>query len=62
MIMAEDFVVHEQPVWRDRSNFIIHAELVVDAHIRRYGQLFVRQMSEDHFEVCCIPFFIYDIA
>lgn len=55
-------MVHEQPVWQDRSNFIIHAELVEDAHIRRYEQLFVRQMSDDHFEVCCIPFFIYDIA
>jgi uncharacterized protein DUF4265 len=51
--------VHNQPVWRGRSDFIINAELAEEG---RFEQLFVRQLGENRFEVCCIPFFAYDIA
>jgi len=59
---AEEFVVHEAPVWRERSNFVINAELREQDRPKRFEQLFVRQISDDRFEVCCIPFFLYDIA
>ena len=57
-----EFVVHRDPVWRDRSNFIIHVELPKEDRPRRFEQLFARQLSEDRFEVCCIPFFVFDVA
>lgn len=57
-----EFVVHQDPVWRARSNFIISAELPEKDRPRRFEQLFARQVGEDRFEVCCIPFFLYDIA
>jgi hypothetical protein len=59
---AKEFVVHQEPVWRDRSNFIINAELQKKDLPRRFEQLFARRVGEDRFEVCCIPFFLYDIA
>jgi hypothetical protein len=29
---------------------------------RKFEQLFVKQLADDRFEICCIPFFVYDIA
>lgn len=56
------FVVHEAPVWRDRSNFIINADLPPNESSKEYEQLWARRLSEDEFEICCIPFFLYDVA
>jgi Domain of unknown function (DUF4265) len=57
-----EYVVHQDPIWRDRSDFIIDAELPEMDRPRRFEQLFARQIAENRFEVCCIPFFLYDIA
>ena len=57
----DQFITHPEPVWRERSNFIIAAELD-DAGQRKYEQLFVRQISKNRFEVCCIPFVLYHVA
>lgn len=59
---AEEFVVHQEPVWREQSNFVINAELPEKDRPKRFEQLFVRQVADDRFEVCCIPFFLYDVA
>lgn len=57
-------VVHENPVWRDRANFIIAASFIDEnrARPRRWEQLWAQQTSGDRFKLCCIPFFIYDLA
>lgn len=62
MTAAREFVVHQAPVWRERSNFIISAELPEKDRPRRFEQLFARQLADDRFEVCCIPFFVHDLA
>jgi hypothetical protein len=60
--MTDDqFITHLDPVWRDRSDFIIAAELD-DAGQSKYEQLFTRRVSKNHFEVCCIPYFLYNVA
>jgi Domain of unknown function (DUF4265) len=59
---AGEFVVHQDPVWRDRANFIVNAELRESDRPRRFEQLWTRQLGDDEFEICCIPFFLYDIA
>lgn len=51
--------VHEAPVWRDRSNFVIGAPLPEES---RSEQLWSRQVGDQRFEICCIPFFLYDVA
>lgn len=57
-----DFVVHLSPAWRDRADFIINADIEGDRLPRRYEQLWVRRLGETRFEMCCIPFFVYDVA
>lgn len=59
MKAAEEFSTHSDPVWRDRANFIINARLPEEG---RWEQLWARKVSNDTFEICCIPFFLYDIA
>ncbi len=54
-----DFVfTHEEPVWRERSNYIIHA-FVGDTD---YEQLFTKKIKPGLVELCCIPFFAYGMA
>lgn len=51
--------VHRAPVWRDRSDFVIGALLPEEG---RAEQLWARQVGDRRFEICCIPFFLYDVA
>ena len=45
----------------DPANFVINAELPEEGpHL--FEELWARQLGEDKFELCCIPFFLYDIA
>lgn len=60
MSAASRFVVHADPVRREDSNFIINAAVPGEAD--RFEQLWVRQVDEYRFELCCIPFFLYDVA
>jgi hypothetical protein len=52
---------HGEPVWRDRSNFVIAAEIEGDGEVAT-EQLFACQTGPYRFELCCIPFFLYDVA
>jgi hypothetical protein len=54
--------MHSEPVWREYSNFIINAELGEADLPRRFEQLWVRQLGESRFEICCIPFFLFNVA
>jgi hypothetical protein len=51
--------VHANPVWRDRSNFIIRVLL---PDLAASEQLWARKLSDHEFEICCIPFLTYGIA
>jgi hypothetical protein len=62
LVEAQEFVVHQDPVWRERSNFIINAELPERDQAYRFEQLFPRRAGDGLFEVCCIPFALYDVA
>lgn len=58
-----DYVaVHLSPVWRERANFILHADISEDAMARRWEQLWARRIDNRRLEMCCIPFFAYDLA
>jgi hypothetical protein len=54
--------VHAAPVWRERANFIIRAQLPETNAPRRYEPLWARKISDDTFELCCIPFLLYGIS
>lgn len=53
------FLTHQQPVWRDRANFIIMAPL---PEHHTYEQMWARQEADDLFELCCIPFFAHNLS
>ena len=54
--------VHASPVWRDRSNFVIGATVDPAGTDVTSEQLWARKSDDGTFEVCCIPFFAYDLA
>jgi hypothetical protein len=56
------FIVHREPIWRDRADFIINAELAEADRPHRFEQLWARRLQDETFEICCIPFFLFDIA
>lgn len=54
--------VHPNPVWRDRADFIVAADISTDSTGDEWEQLWAKQLNESRFELCCIPFFAYDLA
>jgi len=53
---------HQAPAWCDRADFIIGTEIEPNEAGVETEQLWARRISQTEFEVCCIPFFAYDIA
>ena len=62
--MDAKIIVHHQPVWRDRADYIIMAELDSELTngISGREQLWSRRVGKLRFEICCIPFFVYNLA
>lgn len=60
----EDVTVHPKPVWRDRANFIIMGRIDSGGPVSGPSteQLWARQVDDFQFEICCIPFFLYNLA
>ena len=58
-----EFIAHTTPVWRDQADFFIQAN-IRDEHdtVKRFEQLWCKQIGPARFVVCCIPFFLYDVA
>ncbi|HEX2912519.1 MAG TPA: DUF4265 domain-containing protein [Chloroflexia bacterium] len=55
--------VHQNPIWRNKANFLIGAKCSdEDTADLEWEQLWCRQVSENRFEICCIPFFVYNLA
>lgn len=63
IFQPDDYVaVHENPVWRDKSDFIIRACLEDKEDRNEWEQLWVKQLAEQRFSICCIPFFAFNLA
>lgn len=61
-VLGDYEAVHKNPVWRKKTDFIIAADISEEIDKRKWEQLWARQISEFRFEICCIPFFVYDLA
>lgn len=59
---GDKVAVHRAPVWREKSNFIIRAFIEKIDDRSRWEQLWVRKIRQTSFEVCCIPFFVYELS
>nr|WP_297402835.1 DUF4265 domain-containing protein [uncultured Marinobacter sp.] len=58
-----DYVaIHENPVWRDESDFIIRAYLEENKGRNEWEQLWAKRLDDRRFSLCCIPFFAYNLA
>jgi hypothetical protein len=58
---------HAQAVWSERADFVLQLRIASgdaawDAANPRYEQLWTRRQGDDLYELCCIPFFIYNLA
>jgi hypothetical protein len=59
---AVDIATHERPVWRDRANYMLQADLADHGLPGRYEQLWARDLGDGQFELCCLPFYTYGYA
>ncbi|KAA2252388.1 DUF4265 domain-containing protein [Solihabitans fulvus] len=57
-----NFVIHENPVLRSRSNYIARADLTPFGFGGQVEQLWLMQCEDDSFELCCIPFRVYGMS
>lgn len=53
---------HPSPIWRRKSDFIIGVEIDPAGTDVKSEQLWARRLGDHEFEICCIPFFAYDLA
>ena len=60
--MADDVKVHVHPAWRDKADFMLNMKIDSEDGVLRYEQLWVKRHDNELFEICCIPFFLYDLA
>jgi hypothetical protein len=61
-VTTGSFIVHLSPVWRERANLIVQADLAVFELPGKVEQFWVRQLGPFVFELCCIPFLTYGLA
>ncbi len=48
---------HDDPVWRERTNYIVRLDLTDDGMPGCFEQMWTRTEEEQRFELCCIPLF-----
>ncbi|MGO4454268.1 DUF4265 domain-containing protein [Arthrobacter sp. RAF14] len=59
MHRPELYKLHDEPIWRAKSNYIINAAIPDSEY---FEQLYVRNIDGESYEVCCIPFFLYNVS
>src|SRR5471032_373547 len=61
-----DFKEHGAPAWGGQANFVLQIRIATGDEAfdatPRYEQAWVRHAGDDLYQVCCIPFFLYDLA
>ena len=61
--MKEKTFQHFNPIWGEKANFIIRARIHDSRNdIIEWEQLWARKTEDNLYEICCIPFLIYDVA
>lgn len=62
MISARDVAQHNEPVWGQRADGLLLADLTDHGLPGKWEQLWVRARGIGDFEICCLPFFLYGLA
>lgn len=53
-----DIKIHLHPIWRNIANYRLVMKIDDSEHLE---ELWAKQRSDELFQVCCIPFFVYDV-
>ncbi len=59
---GEHVAVHAEPIWRERANYVFAAHQGTKEGKNEWEQLWGREVAPQRCVVCCIPFFVRDIA
>ena len=59
---GEHVAVHSEPIWRDRANFVFAAYQGTKDGKNEWEQLWGQEIAPQRCVVCCIPFFVHDVA
>jgi hypothetical protein len=59
---TEELKLHDHPVWRAKADITLNMRIDSEDGVERTEQLWARRRGGDRYEICCIPFFIYDLA
>lgn len=60
--MTVRIAAHPNPVHRPRQSVMLRAAVDDVGPGESFEQLWTRRVGDDLFEICCIPFFAYDLA
>lgn len=53
---------HLSPMWRDRADFVFAAHVGTKDGKNEWEQLWGQKVGAQRLVLCCIPFFLYDVA
>jgi hypothetical protein len=53
---------HDNPVGRERTNYILRVALAAEGMTGQFEQMWTRTEDKQRFELCCIPFFTYGLS
>lgn len=59
---GEHVAVHSFPIWRDRANFVFAAYQGTKDGKNQWEQLWGHEVGPQRCVVCCIPFFLHNVA
>ena len=62
MIDESKIATHDEPVGRERTNYILRLDLTADGMPGHFEQMWTRTEDKQRFELCCIPFFTYGLS
>lgn len=55
-------IVHREPAWGEHADSVVATPVTLTDGTAATEQLWARQVAEDLYELCCIPFFAFDLA
>lgn len=59
---GEHVAVHSAPIWRDRANLVFAAHQGTKGGKNEWEQLWGQEVAPQRYVVCCIPFFVHNVA
>ncbi|MFZ6870983.1 DUF4265 domain-containing protein [Undibacterium sp. Di27W] len=55
------YATHQAPAWHEYANFLIFVKIDENVNVKRWEQLWCKQIGDKKFQICCIPFFSYEM-